>query len=263
MSFVRFFLKHPHTVAALLILLCLLGAGAAYRMPIDIFPEIDIPVVSVVWDVQRMSATDIQNRILSLHERQMASLVDDIARIEATSYAGVGVEKVFLHEGADVSRAVSQLAASALVVLKYMPPNTTPPLVLRYGATDVPIIQLSLSSRVLSDIKLNDLGQNVIRPNLAVVHGAEVPQPYGGKPRVIMADLDAQALAALGLSPAGISDALQRQNVVLPAGDVKIGSKDYALAMNKQPGCHRQYQCVSRGPGRGQDRFHAGHRPRT
>ena len=235
MSIVRQVLKVPHTVAALLILLCLLGIGAALRMPLDIFPEINIPVVSVVWTYNGMSATDIQNRILSLHERQMASLVDDIARIEATSYAGVGVEKVFLHEGADVSRAVSQLEASALVVLKYMPPNITPPLVLRYGATDVPIIQLSLSSRDLPDTKLNDLGQNIIRPELAVVHGAEVPQPYGGKPRVIMADINSEALAARGLSPSDISDALQRQNVILPAGDVKIGSKDYELTMNDSP----------------------------
>ena len=235
MSLVRFVLKHPYTVASLLILVCLLGIGAALRMPIDIFPEINIPVVSVVWTYNGMSATDIQNRILSLHERQMASLVDDISRIEATSYEGVGVEKVYLHEGADVSRAVSQLASSALVVLKYMPPNITPPLVLRYGATDVPIIQLSLSSKTLPDTKLNDLGQNIIRPDLAVVHGAEVPQPYGGKPRVIMADLDAQALAARGLSPSDVSEALQRQNVILPAGDVKIGSKDYALSMNNSP----------------------------
>src|SRR5579872_1086629 len=204
-------------------------------MPVDIFPEIDIPVVSVVWTYAGMSAPDMQNRILSLHERQLASLVDDIERIEATSYDGVGVIKVFLHEGADVSRAVSQLGSSALVVLKYMPRNITPPLVLRYGATDVPIIQLSLSSNQLPDTKLNDLGQNIIRPDLAVVHGAEVPQPYGGKPRVIMADLDAQALAARGLSPSDISDALQKQNVILPAGDVKIGSNDYTLAMNNSP----------------------------
>jgi multidrug efflux pump subunit AcrB len=235
MSLVRFVLNHPYTVAAMLILVCLLGIGAALRMPIDIFPEINIPVVSVVWTYNGMSATDIQNRILSLHERQMASLVDDISRIEATSYEGVGVEKVYLHEGADVSRAVSQIASSALVVLKYMPPNITPPMVLRYGATDVPIIQLSLSSNTLPDTKLNDLGQNIIRPDLAVVHGAEVPQPYGGKPRVIMADLDSQALAARGLSPSDISDALQRQNVILPAGDVKIGSKDYELSMNNSP----------------------------
>ena len=235
MSVVEIALKRPYTVAAMLILISLMGIGAALRMPVDIFPEIDIPVVAVVWTYNGMSAQDMQNRILTMHERQLASLVDDISRIEAVSYQGVGVEKVYLHEGADVTRAISQLASSALVVLKYMPPNITPPLVLRYGATDVPIIQLSLSSKSLPDTKLNDLGQNIIRPALAVVHGAEVPYPYGGKPRVIMADLDSQALQARGLSAADVSAALQRQNVILPSGDVKIGDKDYALAMNNSP----------------------------
>jgi multidrug efflux pump subunit AcrB len=235
MSVVEIALKRPYTVVAMLILISLMGIGAALRMPIDIFPEIDIPVVAVVWTYNGMSAQDIQNRILTLHERQLASLVDDISRIESVSYQGVGVEKVYLHEGADVTRAISQLASSALVVLKYMPPNITPPLVLRYGATDVPIIQLSLSSKSLPDTKLNDLGQNIIRPALAVVHGAEVPYPYGGKPRVIMADLDSQALQGRGLSAADVSAALQRQNVILPSGDVKIGDKDYALAMNNSP----------------------------
>jgi multidrug efflux pump subunit AcrB len=235
MSVVETALKRPYTVVAMLILISLMGIGAALRMPVDIFPEIDIPVVAVVWTYNGMSAEDIQNRILTLHQRQLASLVDDISRIEAVSYEGVGVEKVYLHEGADVTRAVSQLASSALVVLKYMPPNITPPLVLRYGATDVPIIQLSLSSKSLPDTKLNDLGQNIIRPALAVVHGAEVPYPYGGKPRVIMADLDSQALQARGLSASDVSSALQRQNVILPAGDVKIGDKDYALSMNNSP----------------------------
>src|SRR6201997_157648 len=200
MALVRFMLRHPYTVASMLILICLLGIGAATRMPIDIFPEINIPVVSVVWTYNGMSSKDIQNRILSLHERQMASLVDDISRIEATSYQGVGVEKVFLHAGADVSRAVSQLGSSALVVLKYMPPNITPPLILRYGATDVPIIQISIASDSLSDTRLNDRGQNIIRPDLAVVRGASVPYPYGGKPRIIMVDLDPKALQARGLS---------------------------------------------------------------
>jgi multidrug efflux pump subunit AcrB len=235
MSIVGYVLKHPYTVAASLALICILGIGAGMRMPVDIFPEINIPVVSVVWTYNGMNARDIQNRILTLHERQMASLVDDISHIEANSYDGVGVEKVFLHEGADVTRAVSQLASSALVVLKYMPPNITPPLVLRYGATDVPIIQLSLSSKSLPDTKLNDLGQNIIRPDLAVVHGAEVPYPYGGKPRIIMADLNPQALQARGISVADVSKALLRQNVILPAGDVKIGAKDYTLAMNNSP----------------------------
>src|SRR6201992_2672599 len=189
MSLARYVLRRPYTVVAVLILISLLGVAEALRMPVDIFPEMDIPVVSVVWTYAGMDAQDMQNRILTVHERQMASLVADIARIEATSYLGVGVEKVYLHEGADVTRAISQLASSALLVLKYMPPNITPPLVLRYGATDVPIIQLSMSSKSLTDSKLNDLGRNIIRPALAVVHGAEVPYPYGGKPRLIMADL--------------------------------------------------------------------------
>src|SRR5579862_9247456 len=235
MGLVRYILNHPYTVAALLALVALLGIGEALRMPVDIFPEMNIPVCSVVWTYNGMDAEDIQNRILTLHERQMASLVDDISRIEATSYNGVGVERIYLHEGADVTRAVAQLASSALVVLKYMPPNVTPPLVIRYGATDVPIIQLSLSSHSLPDTTLNDLGQNIIRPALAIVHGAEVPYPYGGKPRVIMADLDQQALQARGLTPADVSNALQTQNVILPAGDVKIGSRDYLLSMNNSP----------------------------
>src|ERR1700737_2166889 len=235
MSVVSYVLKKPYTVVAALILICLLGIGAGLRMPIDIFPEINIPVVSVVWTYNGMDAEDIQNRIMTLHERQMASLVDDISRIEATSYNGVGVEKVYLHEGADVTRAISQLASSALVGLKYLPPGITPPLVLRYGATDVPIIQLSLSSQSLPDTKLNDLGQNIIRPDLAVVHGAQVPYPYGGKPRVIMVDLDQQALASRGLSPSDVASAISQQNVILPSGDVKIGTKDYSLAMNNSP----------------------------
>ncbi len=235
MSVAGFALRRPYTVVSLLIVVCLLGGGAFMRMATDIFPEIDIPVISVVWTYNGMSAEDMQNRILQLHERQLASLVDDIARIEANAYQGVGVIKVYLHEGADVSRAVSQLASSALVVLKYMPPNITPPLILRYGATDVPIIQISMASNSRSDTGLNDLGQNIIRPDLAVVRGASVPYPYGGKPRVIMADLDRDALQARGMTPADVTDALQRQNVILPSGDVKIGSKDYTVAMNNSP----------------------------
>jgi multidrug efflux pump subunit AcrB len=228
-------LKRPYKVISGLILIALLGIGAVSRMPIDIFPEIDVPVVAVVWTYNGMPAR-VQNRILTLHERQLASEVDDIERIEATSYYGVGVAKIFLHQGADVTRAIAQLSSRALVVLKYMSPNITPPLVLRYGATDVPIIQLSLSSPSLPDSTLNDLGQNIIRPNLAVVQGAEVPYPYGGKPRVIMADLDQDALNARGLTPSDVAKALQRQNVILPSGDVKIGNKDYSLLMNNKAG---------------------------
>ena len=235
MSIAAFSLKRPYTVFAIIALVCLLAGGAAQRMPTDIFPEINIPVVSVVWTYNGMSAREMERRVVAYHQRQLASLVDDISRIEANSYNGVGVIKVYLHDGADVSRAISQLTSSAAVVLKSMPRNMTPPLILRYGATDVPIIQLSLSSNTLTDTKLNDLGQNVIRPDLAVVRGASIPYPYGGKPRVIMVSLDQNALQARGLTPADVSEALTSQNVIMPSGNVKIGSKDYAVAMNNSP----------------------------
>jgi multidrug efflux pump subunit AcrB len=235
MSLAGFALKRPYTIVSLILLVCMLAVGAWQRMPTDIFPEIDIPVVSVVWIYNGMSAPEMQNRIVTFYERQLASLVDDIARIEANSYSGVGVVKVYLHEGADVSRAISQLESSAAYALRYMPRNITPPLILRYGATDVPIIQLSLSSNTLPDTALNDLGQNIIRPDLAVVRGASVPQPYGGKPRVIMVDLDQEALQSRGLTPADVTEALSAQNVIMPSGDVKIGSKDYTVAMNNAP----------------------------
>jgi multidrug efflux pump subunit AcrB len=232
---ISFLLKRPYTIASLLVLIVLLGVGAAWRMPTDIFPEINIPVVSVVWTYSGMTPTEIQNRILTLHERQMPALVDDIDHIEANSYEGVGVIKVYLHENADVTRAVAQVASSALIVLKYMPRNITPPMVLRYGATDVPILQLSLSSKSLTDTRLNDLGQNRIRPALAAVPGVSLPQPYGGKPRVIMVDMDQQAMAAQGLEPSDISNVLLENNVIVPSGDVKLGSKDYPVTMNNSP----------------------------
>src|SRR5437763_1496788 len=235
MSLVGFSLKRPYTVASLVILVCLLGVFAAMRMPVDIFPEINITVISVVWTCNGMSALEIQDRILVKHERQMASLVDDIAHMEANSYTGVGVIKVYLHDGADVSRAVSQLTSSAQTVLKSMPRNITPPLILRYGATDVPIIQLSLASDRLPDHRMTDFGQQVLRPNLAVVHGASVPYPYGGKPRVMMVDLDPQELQSRGMTPMDVVTALQSQNIVSPSGDVKIGDVDYAVAMNNSP----------------------------
>jgi multidrug efflux pump subunit AcrB len=232
---IAWLLKRPYTIASLLVLIILLGVGAALRMPTDIFPSINVPVVSVVWTYSGMTPSEIQNRILTLHERQMPALVDDIDHIEANSYEGVGVIKVYLHEDADVTRAVAQVASSALIVLKYMPRNITPPMVLRYGATDVPILQLSLSSKSLTDTKLNDLGQNVIRPDLAAVPGVSLPQPYGGKPRVIMVDMDQQAMAAQGLEPSDISNVLLENNVIVPSGDVKIGSKDYPVTMNNSP----------------------------
>ena len=232
MPIVRLALRMPYTVASVVILVCLLGGSATYVMRTDIFPEIDIPVVSVIWTYSGMRAQEIQDRLLSIHERQMPAQVDDIERLEANAYNGVGVIKVYLHEGADVSRAISQLSSTAIYVMKYMPRNVIPPEIIRYGATDVPVIQLSVSSSSLADTKAYDFSQNIIRPGLAVVQGASVPSPYGGKPRVIMVDLDTKALQAAGISPADITSALQMQNVISPSGDAKIGRQDYTVTLN-------------------------------
>jgi multidrug efflux pump subunit AcrB len=234
-SLAEFSLNRPFTVAAGILLVCLLAAGAFTRMAMDIFPEIDIPVVAVVWNYSGMSAPEMRDRVATLYQRQVAQEVDNVARIEATSYTGVSVVRVFLHEGASTELAATELASSALAVLKYMPRNITPPSILPYSATDVPIIQLSLSSNSLSDTALNDLAGNIIRPSLAVVRGASVTTPYGGKPRVVMADLDQEALQSRGLTPADVAAALARQNVIMPSGDVKIGSKDYIVGLNNSP----------------------------
>jgi hypothetical protein len=167
----------------------------------DIFPEINIPVVSVVWTYNGMSAADIQNRIVVLHERQLASLVDNIERIEANSYEGVGVIKVYLHEGADVSGRSRSSRSSALVVLKYMPRNITPPLVLRYGATDVPIIQLSLSSDSLPDTAAQRSRPEHHSPRPGGRAGASVPHPYGGKPASSWRISTSTRWQSRGLSP--------------------------------------------------------------
>jgi multidrug efflux pump subunit AcrB len=231
----EFSLKRPFTVVAGIVLVCLLSVGAVTRMAFDIFPQIDIPVIAVVWNYAGMSAPEMRDRIATIYQRQVAQEVDHIARIETTSYTGTSVVRVFLHEGASTSLAATELASSALAVLKYMPRNITPPSILPYSATDVPIIQLSLSSNNLSDTALNDLAGNIIRPSLAVVRGASVTTPYGGKPRVVMADLNQEALQSRGLTPGDVSEALLRQNVILPSGNVKIGSKDYSVALNNSP----------------------------
>ncbi len=232
MSLIRFALRRPYSIASAVILVCLLGALAALRMPTDIFPQINIPVVSVIWSYGGMNAEEIRDRILSIHQRQMSTGVDDIKRIEATAYNGVGVIKVFLHEGADVSRAVSQLSSTAIYVMKFMPRNVIPPEIIKFSATDVPVIQLSVSSSSLADTKAYDASQNIIRPGLSVVQGAAVPTPYGGKPRVIMVDLDTSALQAKGISPADVTAAIQTQNIITPSGNAKIGRNDYTVSIN-------------------------------
>ncbi len=228
-------LRRPYTFVVMAMLIVVMSVVAALRMPVDIFPEIDIPVVTVIWQYPGTSPADMESRIVTVSERSLTTTVNDIEHIESQSLTGVGVIKVFFHPGAKIEAAVAQVNAISGTVLKSMPPGITPPLIIRYSASNVPILQLGLSSSELSEQQLFDLGQNFIRTQLATVQGAQVPPPLGGKPRQIMVDLDLKALHANRLSPADISDAINAQNLILPAGTAKMGERDYLVRLNSSP----------------------------
>ncbi len=232
MWIVRLALRRPYTfiVAALVILI--LGPLVILRTPTDIFPNIDIPVVSVLWNYAGLSAQEVNYRIVTPHERILTTTVDNIEHIESQSLNGVAVEKIFFHPGVNVATAVAQVTSASQVVLRVMPPGTTPPLVITYTASSVPILQLALSGQNLSEQQLFDLGVNFIRTRLVTVPGAAIPYPYGGKQRGIMVDLDTQALQSKGLSPSDVVNAINAQNLILPSGTSKIGLYEYDVAMN-------------------------------
>ncbi|MBV8124286.1 MAG: efflux RND transporter permease subunit, partial [Paucibacter sp.] len=196
MWIVQLALKRPHTFIVLAVLLLILGSLAILRMSTDIFPAIDIPVVSVVWTYNGLSAEEMAQRITGSYERALTSDVEDIEHIDSQTYAGTAVVKVTFHPGADITRAVAQASTSAQSLLKTMPPGTLPPLVLTYSASTVPILKLALSSHGLGEQQLYDLGNTAVRPQLATIQGASVPLPFGGKVRQIMVDLDPQRLQA-------------------------------------------------------------------
>ena len=232
MWLVKTALNRPYTFIVLAVLLFILGPLAILRMPTDIFPAIDIPVVSIVWSYNGLGAEEMANRITTNYERALTSDVEDIEHIESQSLNGVSVTKVFFHPGADVTRAVAEASTAAQALLRVMPPGTLPPLVLTYSASTVPILQLALTSKTLSEQQLYDLGNTAVRTRLATVQGAAVPLPYGGKVRQIMVDIDPQALTARGLSPADVVNAVNAQNLTLPGGTAKIGAREYNVQMN-------------------------------
>lgn len=229
-------LRRPYTFIVLAILLLLGGVVAILRMPTDIFPSIDIPVVSVVWSYNGLSAQDMADRIVTGYERSLTTDVDNIEHIESQSLPGVAVIKVFFHPGADINRAISQATAGAQSILKQMPPGATPPLVLSYNASTVPILRLALGSDTLPEQELYDLGNSFIRTQLATVQGASVPLPYGGKVRQVMVDLNVPALQARGLAPLDVVNAVNAQNLVLPGGTAKIGALEYRVDLNGSTG---------------------------
>ena len=235
MWIVRLALRRPYTFVVMAVLILVLGVVSIETMSTDIFPSIDIPVVSVVWTYNGTSPDEMEKRFTTISERAMTTTVNDIEHIESQSVSGISVIKIFFQPGVKVEAAVAQVTAVNQTILRILPPGATPPFVLQFSASNVPILQAVLSSDKLSEADLYDLGLNFIRTQLATVQGAQVPSPYGGKARQIMVDLDTSALYSKGLSPSDVVQALTAQNLILAAGDVKIGTTDYTVRTNASP----------------------------
>ncbi|HTZ95997.1 MAG TPA: efflux RND transporter permease subunit [Terriglobales bacterium] len=227
MWIVRLALRRPYTFVVMAILILVMGALSILRTPTDIFPNIDIPVVSIIWTYNGMVPKDMADRIVSVTERNLTTIVDNIEHVESQSLYGIAVVKVFLQPGASIDRAIAQITASSQTQLKQLAPGTTPPLIIAYSASSVPVLQLALSGQGLSEQQLNDYGLNFIRTQLITIPGTAVPYPYGGKQRQVQVDLNPAALQAKGLSALDVVNAITLQNLILPTGTSKIGSKEY------------------------------------
>ncbi len=235
MWIVRLALRRPYTFVVLSLLLFFLGPVVIQRTPVDIFPNIDIPVVSVIWIYQGFSPQQLSDRIVVQFERSLTTTVNDIEHTESQTLNGVSVTKVYFHPNVNISQAVAQITAIAQTALRQYPQGTTPPLVIQFSASSVPVLQLGLSGTGLTEQQLNDFGTNFIRTQLATVQGASMPYPYGGKQRQVQVDIDTQKLQAHGLSASDVVSAVGAQNIILPAGDVKMGHVDYQVETNSAP----------------------------
>src|ERR1700681_3863674 len=235
MWIVRLALRRTYTFVVVAMLIAVLGAVSVYRMSTDIFPSIDIPVVSVVWQFFGMPADEIETRIVLINERILTASVNDIEHIVSQSLDGVGVIRIYFHQGANIAEAEAQVTATCQTLLKLMPPGITPPFIVRYSATSVPIVQIAVSSDTLTEQQIFDYCANFVIQQLGTVQGARVPQPWGGKQRQVMIDLDLESLYARGLSPNDISTAISNQNLIIPAGTAKIGAMEYNVRLNSSP----------------------------
>lgn len=232
MWIVQLALRRPYTFIVGALLVVIIGVLSALRMPTDILPELDIPVVSVIWNYQGLPPEEMERRFATPYERAITTTVNDVEHIESNSLAGIVAIKVYFQPGARIESAVAQLAAVAQSILRIMPPGASAPFIVRYNAANVPVLQLALGGDSLSEQQLADLGTNGIRTKLATVRGASVPSPYGGRSRLINVDLDPDQLLAYGLSPTDVSDAVTAQNLVLPSGTTKIGEREYTVRLN-------------------------------
>jgi multidrug efflux pump subunit AcrB len=235
MWIVKLALNRPYSFIVLAILICVLGVVAIFRMPTDIFPVINIPVVSVIWSYNGISPEDMAKRIVTSSERAITTTVNDVEHMESESVPGYGAIRVYFHPNVKIDQAIAQLAAMGMSMPRVMPPGTFPPIIIKYNAATVPILQLALGSTSLSEQQIYDYAQNFIRTGLATVQGASLPLPYGGRPRQIMVDLDPRELYARGLSAADVSNAINAQNLILPAGTIKAGNLEYNVKLNASP----------------------------
>jgi len=228
-------LRRPYTFVVVALLLLILGPIVIFRTPTDIFPNINIPVVSILWNYSGLNSQDMANRIVTLTERTLTTTVDDIEHSESQSLNGIAVVKVFFQPHANIEKAIAQITAISQTQLRQLPPGTTPPLVITYNASTVPILQLALSGQKLSEQQLFDYGVNFIRTRLVTIPGAAIPFPYGGKQRQVQVDLDTNALQSKGLSPMDVVNAISAQNLILPSGTSKIGQFEYDVDLNGSP----------------------------
>ncbi len=235
MWIVRLALRRPYTFVVLSLLLFIIGPVVMLRTPVDIFPNIDIPVVSVVWNYAGMSPQELSDRIVLSFERSLTTTVNDIEHTESQTLNGVSVTKIYFRPSVNISQAVAQVTAIAQTAIRQYPQGTTPPLVIQYSASTVPVLQLGLSGNGLTEQQLNDFGQNFVRTQLATVQGAALAFPYGGKQRQVQVDINTQKLQAYGLSASDVVNAVSAQNIILPGGDIKIGHIDYPVETNSAP----------------------------
>jgi multidrug efflux pump subunit AcrB len=235
MWIVRLALRRPYTFAVFALLILIVGVYSIMSMPTDIFPNIDIPVVTVVWNYSGLSAQEMSNRIVANSERGMTTTVSDIEHIESQSLAGVAVIKIFFQPHVNIGNAVAQVTSISQVMLRTLPPGSTPPFIIQYNASSVPVLMLGLSGTGLGEQQLFDMGQNAIRTQLATIEGAQTPYPYGGKQRQVQVDIDPRALQARGLSPADVVNAISAQNLIVPSGTMKMDRFEYAIETNSAP----------------------------
>jgi len=234
-ALVRIALSRPYTFVVLALLLLIVGPLAALRTPTDIFPDIRIPVIGVVWQYTGLPPDQMAGRVTTPFQRALTTTVNDIEHIVANSYNGFGIVKIFFQPNVDIRTANAQVTAISQTLLKQMPPGATPPLILNYSASTVPIIQVALSGEGLTEQNLADIGINQLRTPLVTVPGAAIPYPFGGKQRQVQIDLNPSALQARGLSGQDVSNALAAQNLITPVGTQKIGNFEYNIQLNNSP----------------------------